>query len=255
MARNIFDLRFNLSEEKLSIKETALKLISLLELLRIEDDVFAKFKVSKPHFKSVDFDLNNGNIESNVQKLAKTLLIFEYADFSQSEKDMIPTIDFTRELGFMFLLEFKKENKQHFVITGSMGVTFNPLWNSLSIQNFPIENSDYDFNWYLKNLKIANLYLKPIYSCIRIILDQYMEKYWELKIKYPLGWITYFSNESNIKMPFDAGFEVLQEEKGQYIITTREDFTTSKESFFAMKDKLIEGMKLLKEKCPEYTEA
>lgn len=254
MARNIFDLRFNLSEEKLSIKETALKLISLLELLRIGDDVFAKFKVSKLHFKSVEFDLNNGTIESNVQKLAETLLTFEYADFSQSEKDTIPTIDFTRELGFMFLLEFKKKNKQHFVITGSMGVTFNPLWNSLSIQNFPIENSDYDFNWYFKVLKTSNIYLQPINSSIRIILDQYMEKYWELKIKYPLGWITYFSKESNIKMPTDIGFEVIQEDKGQYVIAAREDFTTSKESFFAMKEKLIDGMKVLKSTCIEYSE-
>jgi len=254
MARNIFGISFILPVKKLSIKETALKLISLLELLRRDDDIFSKFKLSKLNFKSVDFDLNNGTIESNVQKLAETLIVFEYPDFTQSEKDTIPTIDFTRELGFMFLLEFKKNNKQQFVITGSMGGTFNPLWNSLSIQNFPIENSDYDFNWYFNILRKANQVLQSSYSGVNIILSQYMEMYLPIKIIYPLGWVTYFSNDSNIKMPTDKGFEVIQEEKGQYVIATREDFTTSKESFFAMKEKLIEGMKVLKNICPEYSE-
>ncbi|SDD39980.1 hypothetical protein SAMN05216323_11722 [Williamwhitmania taraxaci] len=78
--------------------------------------------------------------------------------------------------------------------------------------------------------------------------------YLPLKVVYPLGWITYFSNESNIKMPTVDGFEIIQDEKGQYIIATREDFTQSKEDFFAMKEKLIDGMKVLKNTCKEYTE-
>ena len=162
-----------------------------------------------------------------------------------------PTIDFSRDLGFRFLLQFNKNNKQHFSITGNIS---SSQFCGLAIEYFPFENSDYDFDWYFNIFRKINEYLKPKYSGVNIILPQYMEMYLPLKIVYPLGWVTYFSNESNIKIPKDIGFEAIQEDKGQYIIATRDDFTTNKVSFFAIKEKLIEGMKELKNTCNEYSE-
>ncbi|MBP6385586.1 MAG: hypothetical protein KA327_03100 [Pseudarcicella sp.] len=251
MARNIFDLVFILPPKRISIKETAVKLISLLEILRIEDNVFSKFKVSKLHFKSVEFNLEDNSFEKSVQKLSDTILRFELPDIKHYEKEENPTIDFSRDHGFFISFEFQMENKKHFNLFCNLASSQK---NSLAIENFPFEKSDYNFDWYFNIFRKINQYLNPKYSGVNIILPQYMEMYLPLKIVYPLGWVTYFSNESNIKMPFDGGFEVIQEEKGQYIIATREDFTASKESFFAMKEHLIEGMKLLKERCPEYKE-
>lgn len=252
MARNIFSLSFILSPQRLSILETAFKLLSLLDILKKEDDVYSKFKISKLNYKSVDFDLKNGTFDENVSKLSEIILQFEKANIKHYEKEESPNIYFSRDFGFSILLEFKKNKKKHFAISCNIA---SSQWNSFSIQYFPVENCDYDFNWYFTILKKTNNFLIPIYSGVNIILPQYIEMYLPLKVIYPLGWITYFSNESNIKMPNDKGFEVIQEEKGQYIIATREDFTQSKESFFAMKEKLIDGMKLLKSTCIEYSEA
>lgn len=251
MARNIFSISFVLPSQKLSIKETVFKLLSFLEILRIEDDVFTKFNASALNFKSVALNLGEDSFEENVMKLSKAILQFNFEDIRQHEKEENPTIDFTRDYGYRFLLQFNKNNKQHFSITGNIS---SSQFCGLAIEYFPFENSDYDFDWYMNINRKSNDFLKPKYSGVKIILDQYMELYRPLKIKYPLGWITYFSNESNIKMPKDIGFKVIQEEKGQYIIATREDFTASKESFFEMKERIIEGMKLLKERCPEYKE-
>jgi len=250
MARNIFGVSFVLPKQILSINETATKVVSLLEILRIEDDVFSKFKVSKLLFKSIEFNLEDNSFD-NILKLSETILSFELSDIKHYEKEENPTIDFSRDHGFNVLLEFEKNKKKHFSLSCNLS---SSKWNSLSIENFPFENSDYDFDWYFNILRKTNDFLKPIYSGVNIILPQYVEMYLPLKIAYPFGWITYFSNESNIRIPTDIDFEVKQEEKGQYVIATREDFTASKESFFAMKEKLIEGMNVLKNISPEYSE-
>jgi len=117
MAKNIFDLRFKLPAQKLSIKKTASKFISLLEILRKEDEIFTKFKVSALHFKSVSFNLSEGDFENNVNKLVESLSKFALADIKQYEKEENPTIDFSRDLGLRFLLQFNKNNKQNFSIS------------------------------------------------------------------------------------------------------------------------------------------
>lgn len=251
MARNIFDLVFVLQPKRISIRETAVKLISLLEILRIEDNAFSKFKVSKIHFKSVEFNLEDNLFEKSVQKLSDTILRFELPDIKHYEKEENPTIDFSRDYGFFISFEFQIDNKKHFNLFCNLASSQK---NSLSIDNFPFENNDYDVDWYFNIMRKANQFLRPKYSGVNIILSQYIEMYLPLKIIYPLGWITYFSNESNIKMPIVRGFELVEEENGQYIIVTREDFTQNKDSFFVIKEKLIDGMKVLKNICPEYSE-
>ncbi|WP_158981186.1 MULTISPECIES: hypothetical protein [unclassified Flavobacterium] len=251
MAKNIFSLSFVLPSQKLSIRETVFKLLSLLEILRIEDDVFTKFKVSALHFKSVALNLEEGSFEENVMKLSEVILQFNFEDIRQHEKEENPTIDFSRDFGYRFLFQFNKNNKQHFSITGNIS---SSQFCGLGIEYFPFENSDYDFDWYMNIIRKTNDFLKPKYSSVKIILDQYMELYHPLKIMYPLGWITYFSNDSNIKISEKTDFEIIQEENGQYVIATREDFTTNKENFFAIKEKLIEGMKVLKSTCNEYSD-
>lgn len=251
MARNIFSLSFVLSPQKTNIKETALKLISLLVILGKEDRVFTKFKASELHFKSVSFDLIEGEFNSNVIKLAETFLKFNLTDIRQYEKEVSPTIEFSRDFGFRFLLEFDELKNKHFSITGNIS---SSRFSDITIEHFPFENNDYDFKWYLNILSKVNDFFKPKYSGVNIILPQFIEMYLPLNVIYPLGWITYFSNYSAISMPENAGFEIIQEEKGQYVISTREDFTASKDDFFAIKDKLLEGMKQLKRTCKEYTE-
>lgn len=251
MARNIFGVSFVLPKQRLSIRETATKLVLLINILRNEDEDFTKFKISKLNFKSQEFDLSDDLFEKVVLKLSETILKFELSDIKHYEKEENSTIDFSRSHGFFVSLEFMKGGKKHFNIFCNLS---SDQRNSFAIENFPFENSDYNFNWYFNILRKTNQFLKPEYSGVNIILSQYMEMYWSLKIIYPLGWITYFSNESKIKMPSNEGFELIQEESGQYVIVTQEDFTQSKENFFEVKDKLIAGMKLLKNTFSEYSE-
>jgi hypothetical protein len=74
-----------------------------------------------------------------------------------------------------------------------------------------------------------------------------------VKYDYPLGWISYFSNEYEIKIPDNLeGFEYEYTDKGKYLIATREDFTVSKEAYQEQKDKLLKTMAYLGETVPGY---
>ncbi|WP_164121795.1 hypothetical protein [Sphingobacterium sp. xlx-130] len=251
MARNIFSLSFVLSPEVLTIKETAIKIISLLDILRSYDEVFSKFTYSKLDFPRTDFNLTKDDLNELVDKLSDTMLSMNLSDIQQYNNVINPIINFGRDFGFSFLLDFDDTSKKHFSITGNIS---SSKFSSFSIKHFPFENSDYDFDWYFSVLKLINMNLRPLYSGVKITIEQYMDLYLPLKIKYPLGWITYFSDDSKIKTPDDIGFEVLKVEGGCYIIATRNDFTQSKEEFLEIKDKLIEATKKLKKYSPEYSE-
>jgi len=108
-----------------------------------------------------------------------------------------------------------------------------------------------DFDWYFTLLKGISEGFITNYSKIGFIdtpFNQNCKSY-----KSPLGWITYFSNDYEIPIPDDLeGIEYEHTDKGKYLILTREDFTTDKETYEAHKQKLLDVMAEIKERVPEY---
>lgn len=251
MARNIFRLSFVLHPKDKTIKETSTCLLSLLEILRKEDDIFSKFTLAAEEIKSVKFDLSELEFNDAVEKLAQAILKTDLSNIRKYEKVENPTIDFARELGFQILLIFHKNGKEHFSITGNIS---SSQFSSLAITHFPFENSDYEFDWYFRMLKIITEYFNPIFSGVNIRSSDYIAECRNLKIKYPLGWITYFSDESKIEIPSDIGFEAEKTEKGVYLILTREDITQSKEVYWLAEEKLLEAMQKIKKNSANYSE-
>ena len=251
MARNIFGISFILHPKDKTIKETAICLLSLLEILRKEDDIFSKFTLAAEEIKSVKFDLSELEFNDAVEKLAQAILKTDLSSIRKYEKVENPTIDFSRDLGFTLLLQFFKNRKKRFSITGNIS---SSRFSSLAITYFPFEDSDYEFDWYFRMLKITTEYFNPLFSGVNIIMSTYIGEYRDLKIKYPLGWITYFSDESKIEIPSDIGFEAEKTEKGVYLILTREDFTQNKEDYFSARDKLLEAMQKIKKNSANYSE-
>ncbi len=250
MARNIFSLTFTLYPKIRSIQEISNEIIDLLFLLGVMDDIFLKFNYSKIGSKNTEINILELGQDSSKKKLAETILDSNLTDIKNYEKELNPKLDYFRDFGFSLLLQFKKNNKQHFSITGNIGTNQFP---NLRIEYFPLENSDYDFDWYFTILKEMTIFLNPKYSCVRIILDSFTSEYNKIKIIYPLGWISYFAKDSNIIIPENLGIEVEEAKNGKYLILTRGDFTTSIEKFTEAKDKLMELMLKLKEISPEYS--
>lgn len=252
MARNIFRLSFALHpQEGKTIKEMAICILSLLEMLRREDDVFSRFAYAKLNFKNVDFDLTTLGFNDAVEKLSQLILRTNLSDIREYNKVKNPTVDFARDIGFRTLFIFFKNGKEHFSITGDISTRQYP---SLSITHFPFENSDYNFDWYFKMLKITTEFFNPIFSGVRIVLDSFIDECRDINIIYPLGWVTYFSHESKIEIPPDLGFEMEKTDKGIYLILTREDFTQNKEDYFLAKDKLLEAMEKIKKNSVNYSD-
>jgi len=251
MARNIFRLSFVLHPKDKTIKETSTCLLSLLEILRKEDDIFSKFTLAAEEIKSVKFDLSELEFNDAVEKLAQAILKTDLSNIRKYEKAENPTIDFARDLGFQILLIFHKNGKEHFSITGNIS---SSQFSSLAITHFPVKNSDYEFDWYFRMLKIITEYFNPIFSGVNIRSSDYIAECRNLKIKYPLGWITYFSDESKIEIPSDIGFEAEKTEKGVYLILTREDITQSKEAYWLAEEKLLEAMQKIKKNSANYSE-
>jgi len=251
MARNIFGVSFILHPEDKTIKETATCLLSLLEILRKEDDIFSQFSYAKLNFKNVDFDLTILGFNDAVEKLSQLILRTNLSNIREYEKTEKPTADFARELGFQILLVFHKNKKMRFSINGNIS---SSRFSSLAITDFPVKNSDYEFDWYFRMLKIITEYFNPIFSGVNIISSDYIAECRNLKIKYPLGWITYFSDESKIEIPSDIGFEAEKTEKGVYLILTREDITQSKEVYWLAEEKLLEAMQKIKKNSANYSE-
>ncbi len=92
-----------------------------------------------------------------------------------------------------------------------------------------------------------------MYVGVNVILTSFIPLFVELNVKNPFGWITYFANDYDVKIPDDLeGVECEHTDKGKYSILTREDFSGSKEEYEAQRDKLLGLMKTVREDCPEY---
>lgn len=250
MAKSIFYIDFNLKDNKKSILQLSYDFIDLMSNLSEIDPVF-----QSPLYvydeKKLQINLGQENRESSVLKLANIILDSFKSDIRQMDKVENPTIEFSRDFGFRLLFQYFKNNKKAFSIMTKLGAS---EYQELKIEFFKTE-FEYDFTWYFSVLKAIVKYWEPVQAGVIVRLPTFFDPFKSLKVWPPLGWISYFSNDGAIKIPDDLnGVEYVHTEKGKFIILTREDFTISKEVFETHRDKLLEIMKEVKSRVPEYTE-
>jgi hypothetical protein len=250
MAKSIFYLSSVLKNGKKSIFELSADLIDLMLKLAEIDPVFLS-AIYRRNDINLDLKLTNGDRQNCILSLANIILESHKADIRQQDKVDAATIDFSRDFGFLLLFDFTKAGKQVFSITTRIGSSQDQY---LKIEYFNRE-FEHDFNWYFFVLKALVEYFAPEHAGVVTSVPAFFDPFKKLKVWPPLGWISYFSNDGAIKIPDDLnGVEYEHTDKGKFIILTREDFTISKEVFETHRDKLLEIMKEIKSRVPEYTE-
>lgn len=253
MARNIFYISTSKKGAELeSISTIAEKLTKLLTLLGGFDKIFLLPVFAREGMDEMEVDIANLGLEKSKEKFVDLFLAGFKSDIQQYDKVENPDETFRRKLGFRFLLKFSSNDENRFSMTGTLGAT---EYSSIDLHYF-YSSHEYDFSWYKSVLDVIVDFWNPEYAAVLIRLPTFFDPYTNLKVKHPFGWITYFSNDYELQIPDDLeGVEYEVTEKGKYIILTREDFTTGKEAYEAQRDRLLEIMKEVKERIPEYSES
>lgn len=249
MAKNIFYVSAALSNKKKSILEVSTDFIDLFLTLGDVDPVFLSPEYVRNNTR-VAIKIKEGK-EIAVEDLAKVILESNLSDIRQHEKVENPTINFSRDFGFLLLFEFFKEGRYAFAITARVGSSDG---QELKI-DFLMDSPENDFDWYYSVIKGIVHSWSLTYIGLIIKSSTFLDPFRELKVWPALGWITYFSNDGALKIPDDLkGIEYEKTDKGSFLIITKEDITASREVFDTHRNKLLDVMKEIKGRVPEYTE-
>lgn len=233
-----------LNKERESIKKASDTLYKLLKGLATVDSFCDSPLLRQEGFKDVSIDLSV-NKEGTLDIIEKTILEFSKGDILKHEGESNPDINYSRDFGFSVLIQYKSRN-QELSFTGKLGSNSVNALGQLSNNGFTVDS------------QVGN-------KIFRGLIDTGLVKYGVIKFsdvkflkacrpyKYPLGWITYFSNDYEIPIPDDLeGIEYEHTDNGKYLILTREDFATDNETYEAHKQKLLEVMEEIKRRVPEY---
>lgn len=249
MAKNIFILQFSLCPNKLSIRSIAKQFYSLcLQLGKIDKRFYdLRVCVSLRSGKTESLNLLQYNESEAIDKIANSYLRSELSDIKHFDKELSPTVDFERDFGFRFVMRFGVEPNDLQISTRFGGIGHTSI--DITINNE--SKYEQDFEWYYSILKTVTAFFPTKWACVRISMISFVEEF--AKYNYPLGWITYFSNDIEISIPDDINeIECEFIKNGKYLILTRNDFTVSKEIFVKEKEKLFATMIQLGEKVSGY---
>ena len=249
MARSyLFGISCGWGAKKQTIKEVAEDFWNCCFQLSKVDDIFCEPVFSKENFKEVRFKVDGTSKSTVVESMAKTILKFSETDIKTYEKDINPDINYSRDFGFSWVASFKNDDgKDCFSLSVSMG---SAKWNGISTLTFSREYNK-EFAWYFKVLGLLIALNDAKIGGVNLRGSEFLNAIGN--VKRPLGWITYISNDYEIPIPDDLeGIEYEHTDKGKYLILTREDFTTDKETYEAHKQKLLDTMEEIKRRVPEY---
>ncbi|MFQ3575696.1 MAG: hypothetical protein SNJ77_04600 [Cytophagales bacterium] len=237
-----FNINANWPAGKKSIIEVSYDLWDLLKALSQIDDSFLVPTLSKENQKDVSFRTDELSKEEAVKIISSTILNFSEYDIAKYEKEQNPTIEYSRDFGFSFVLTYGQVMSFNIIIGCSSA-------NGLSVLSYNSNNNS--FEWYYSVLKAIITGSNATRGAIGI-RDLPFQKACR-NLAAPLGWITYFSNSFKPEIPNNLeGIEYEFTDKGKYLILTREDFTTDKETYEAHKQKLLNVMEEIKRRVPEY---
>lgn len=228
-----------------SIYDVAKKVYQLLIVLKDLDLVFSE----TVHFHgSMETKISIGS-ENIVEEIAQLILNSEWNEITKHEGNPNPTVNYKRDgEGFSFNSKFLVHSKQRFAFNYGCGY----LTDGVAIYNFNREY-EYDFDWYDKLIKCLVKFLNPFYATVKLSNQPSDIFYNEMNIKYPIGWITYFSDAYDICIPDDLA-EVRYEfvDNGKYLYTSDEDFMKDKVAYFGNREKLHRIITELKDRVPEF---
>jgi len=234
-----------LRKERLSVIEIAKLVINFYKRMASVDRNYGQINIiseKKSLYQSIDV-----NDSIAVQYLADEILRQNIDDIQKINKVDTPDINFSREEMISFGLEAK--------IDGETLITLNYSFSTKLPRISSIVVNEKCFDTFVKVKFFLETVEKsfPIeYSVIKIS-DKDINNF-ARACKAPLGWLTYFSNDFKPEIPNDLeGIEYEYTDKGKYMILTREDFTTNKETYEAHKQKLLNVMEEIKRRVPEYS--
>lgn len=238
-----FNVNANWAAGKKSIIEASYDLWDLLKSFSQLGELFLLPTFSKENQKDVSFRADLLSKEEAVKIISSAILNFSKYDIAKYEKEQNPTIEYSRDFGFSFVLSYGQTMSFN-IITGCSTA------NGLSLLSYNINNSS--FEYYYGILRTIVTGSNAIRGAVGI-RDLPFQKTCK-NIIAPLGWITYFSKSFKPEIPDDLeGIEYEHTDKGKYLILTREDFTTNKETYEAHKQKLLKLMEEIKRRVPEYS--
>ena len=234
-----------LFKEKLSIAKIAELVLSFYKMLAIENSDFNKLYLvsERPSlYDSIDIQ------KSDAQKiLADEILNQNIEDIRKQDKIENPGIDYSRDASILFSLEAKTGEETLITLNFSFGTKIKSSIGAIAINKYCFDGYDKVKSFLNAEITVFNV----IYSTLKIRERDFTRKTRAFKV--PLGWITYFSHDYEIPIPDDLeGIEYEHTDKGKYLILTREDFTTDKETYEAHKQKLLDVMEEIKRRVPEY---
>jgi hypothetical protein len=227
MAKGIFEFHITAKNQKEStIQEIAFKLIDLYNDMAFIDEIFnnANIYVSNNRKRFINFS----SIDKNVilKMLSESILSYNLKDIQRFDNVTKPSLNYRRDYGFRCVIEFGDE-KQRIHLSHVMGSNNYVSISSIADINFQL-NFDRDFYWYYNVLKTYINKLNVLSGVVRIATSAFINA--TSKFSFPLGWITYISNENEIKIPNSLeGFEYEFTDRGTFIISDRHDFTINKD--------------------------
>lgn len=243
MTKRMFNISVNWTAEKKSIKDAASDLWDVLKALSKVDALFLIPTFSKENQKDTSFRIDELSREEAVDLMSLTILNFSKYDIRKYEKDQDPTVEYSRDFGFSFVLTYQQVISFNAVI-GCINA------NGLSLLSY--HKDDTEFEWFYNVLSALVSGSNTIRGSVGI-RDLPFQKACK-NIIAPLGWITYFSKKFKPVIPDDVeGIEYEYTNNGKYLILTREDFTTDKETYESHKQKLLNIMEEIKRRVPEYS--
>lgn len=227
-----------------SINYVAEQVYSILRELSEVDSIF----LHPTHYngsKETRLNLNDSSIED----IAKLILNSEWNEITKHEGVKKPTLEYIRvESGFSFNAKYSQEDQDAFHI--SIGIGYQV--DGISISNFN-KSVEFDFNWYKEVLYKVVQSFKPFFATVKLSNQPSNIFYNEMNIKYPIGWITYFSDAYDICIPDDleeVRYEFVKD--GKFLYTSDEDFMKDKEAYFGNREKLQRIITELKDRVPEF---
>lgn len=228
-----------------SINDVGKRVCQLLRKLSKIDVVFKEtihFNGSKESKISID---NNNCID----ELAKLILKSEWENITKYEGNTKPTLNYKRQgSGFNFNSFFHDGPHRKFVFNFGCGY----LVDGATFYNFN-KNYEYDYEWYKQVFNCLIDYMKPFYASVFINNQSWSEFYKEMGTRYPIGWITYFSDSYEICIPDDLrGVRYEFVNGGKYLYTSDVDFMKDKEAYFSFRENLKVIIREIKERVPEF---
>lgn len=226
------------SEKPLSIIEVANEAIGMIYALMEINNLFKKFIFIGKNGEKVYYDSSQLDKDKITLGLANNILNENQADIKLHEKVVDPNLDYQRDFGFTFLLNFQIADKTAFSYSPKLGAKGR---NSHVLAYFQ-RGFNIDYHMCIKIFKqlITNTKSDPIYGCVGLFnldLSRTLKK--RLKLIYTLEIAGYFGSELKFLSDKLDKVELEIDNRGVFILPIDPNFMKSKESLKSEIQKLI----------------